>query len=312
VALPDLPSEAFLFRAVMASTADSIYIKDRDCRLLCVSRKMATDLGFADPDELIGKTDVELFGEAFGGETRRDDLLVMESDRPMVGVIEGRQLADGRTNWTLTTKWPIHDDSGKVVGLAGISREINEIRKSELALQHLATHDPLTDLPNRYLMTDRVNQVLARAKRTGLGFALLFVDIDDFKKVNDSHGHDYGDLVLRAVARRLRGSVRQSDTVARLGGDEFVIVLDTIQEIRQADAVAQHVERALARPFALRGHRLRISVSIGISAYPEDGHDAQVLLKAADQAMYQAKRAGGNRHEVAAPAGRRARAPRGT
>jgi diguanylate cyclase (GGDEF)-like protein/PAS domain S-box-containing protein len=296
--LPGRPNEAFLFRALMASTADSIYIKDRDCQLVCVSRKMALDLGFSDPAELVGKTDVELFGETFGNETLRDDLLVMETDRPIVGMIEGRQLADGRTNWTLTTKWPIHDHSGQVVGLAGISREINEIRQAELALQHLATHDSLTELPNRFLLVDRVNQVLARARRTGLGFALLFLDIDDFKAVNDHLGHDVGDLLLRAFAQRLTGCVRQSDTVARLAGDEFVIVLDTIQEIGQAEAVAQHVERALARPFRLRELRVKVGVSIGISLYPEDGDDAEVLLKAADHAMYLAKREGGNRHQA--------------
>src|SRR4030042_6565881 len=106
----------------------------------------------------------------------------MEMDRPLVGVIESRQLAHGRTNWTLTTKWPIHDDYGNVIGLAGITREINEIRQVEMTLQHLATHDALTGLANRFLSIDRMNQLLARAKRSGTGLAVLFMDLDRFKE----------------------------------------------------------------------------------------------------------------------------------
>jgi diguanylate cyclase (GGDEF)-like protein len=112
-----------------------------------------------------------------------------------------------------------------------------EMRETEVALQHLATHDTLTDLPNRFLMVDRLGQLLGRAKRSGMAFAVLYLDIDRFKDVNDSHGHEFGDLLLRAVAQRLTKSVRQSDTVARIGGDEFVIVLETVHEISEADAV---------------------------------------------------------------------------
>ena len=301
MSLPELPSDAFLFHALMESTADSIYFKDRQCRLLRVSRKMAQDLGFSDPAELIGKTDIDLFGEAFGLGTRLDDLRLMEMDRPMIGVIESRQMENGHTNWTLTTKLPLHDASGLVVGLVGITREINEIRQTEAALQHLATHDALTDLPNRFLMVDRLNQLLARARRSGLGFAVLFMDIDRFKDVNDSHGHEFGDLMLRAVGQRLTESVRQSDTVSRIGGDEFVIILETVYQPGEAEAVALHVERALGRAFTLQRHKVKVTVSIGISFYPDNGSDPDALLRAADYAMYLAKRDGGNRHLICVP-----------
>ena len=161
---PSPLSDLFLFRALMENTADSIYFKDRQCRLLRVSRKMAVHLGFSDPSELVGKTDVDLFGEAFGRGTRLDDIGIMETGRPVIGVIESRRLDKGRTNWTLTTKLPLVDESGAVIGLVGITREINEMRETEVALQHLATHDTLTDLPNRFLMVDRLGQLLARAK----------------------------------------------------------------------------------------------------------------------------------------------------
>jgi diguanylate cyclase (GGDEF)-like protein/PAS domain S-box-containing protein len=296
----DRPSDDFLFYALMESTADSIYFKDRDCRLLRVSRKMAQDLGFADPSELIGKTDVDLFGEAFGRATRQDDLRIMGTNRPIVGEIEGRQMGNGRTNWTLTTKLPLHDESGNVIGLVGITREINEMRQTEAALQHLVTHDTLTDLPNRFLMVDRLNQLLFRARRSSAVFAVLFLDIDGFKDVNDSYGHEFADLLLRAIAQRLAKSVRQSDTVARIGGDEFVIILDPAQQIR-ADTVALKVLHLLAKPLTLERHRIEVTVSIGISFYPENGADTETLLRAADYAMYLAKREGGNRHVACLP-----------
>lgn len=301
MSLPKPPNDLFLFHALMESTADSIYFKDRQCRLLRVSRKMAQDLGFADPAELVGKTDVDLFGEAFGQGTRLDDLRVMETGRPIIGLIESRQLDNGRMNWTLASKLPLRDGSGNIIGLVGITREINEIRQAEVALQHLVTHDTLTDLPNRFLMVDRLSQLLARAKRSGTAFAVLFMDIDRFKDVNDSHGHEFGDLLLRAVAQRLTKSVRQSDTVARIGGDEFVIILETVHQVADADTVALKVLHAIARPFALDRHRVKATVSIGVSFYPENGEDADTLVRAADYAMYLAKKEGGNRHVTCLP-----------
>jgi PAS domain S-box/diguanylate cyclase (GGDEF) domain len=295
------PTDEFLFEALMENTADSIYFKDRQCRLLRVSRKMAQDLGFSDPAELIGKTDIDLFGEVFGQGTRLDDLRVMETNRPIIGLIESRKLDNGQTNWTLASKLPLRDESGAVIGLVGITREINEMRETEAALQHLATHDTLTDLPNRFLMIDRLGQLLARAERSGTAFAVLYLDIDHFKDVNDSHGHELGDLLLQAVAKRLTKSLRQGDTVARIGGDEFVIILETVREIRAADAVGLKVQRALAKSFTLQRHRVKATVSIGISFYPENGGDVDTLLRAADYAMYLAKREGGNRHVTCLP-----------
>jgi len=301
VSFPNDLSDEFLFQALMESTADSIYFKDRECRLLRVSRMMASSLGFSDPAELIGKTDIDLYGEAFGQGTQADDIRIMDMDRPIIGLVESRQMEDGQTNWTLTTKLPLHDESGAVIGLVGITREINEIRQTEVALQHLATHDTLTDLPNRFLMVDRLHQLLARAKRSSTAFAVLFMDIDRFKEVNDTYGHEFGDLLLRVVAQRLTKNVRQSDTVARIGGDEFVIILETVHQIRETEAVAKNVRRALARPINVQEHAMNVTVSIGISFYPENGEDADTLLRTADYAMYLAKKEGGNRHLTCLP-----------
>jgi diguanylate cyclase (GGDEF)-like protein/PAS domain S-box-containing protein len=285
-----------LFDALMGNNNDSIYFKDLDCRLLRVSTKMASDLGFADPSELIGKDDSELFGEEFGAQTRLDDLRVMEDDRPIVGVIEGRCLPDGKTNWTITSKQPLHDENGAVIGLVGITREINEIRQTEVALQHLATHDSLTGLPNRFLLTDRMNQLLARAGRQKTSFAVLFMDIDNFKGINDAYGHETGDQMLREVADRLQSCVRASDTVARLGGDEFVILLEASSAPQAAEAVALKIKQSLKRSFIIGGNRMKVGMSIGISFHPENEGDAALLLRLADRAMYLAKRSGGNCH----------------
>ena len=282
-------NDEFLFRSLMETIVDSIYFKDRQGRLLRVSRKMARDLGYADPAELVGKTDVELFGQEFGQRTMLDDSRVMETDEPLIGLTESRQLESGGVNWTLTSKMPLHDAAGAVVGLVGITREINELKNAEVALQDIATHDTLTGLPNRYLMFDRLNQLLVRAERFATVFAVLFVDLDGFKQINDSRGHDVGDLVLREVAERLSQSVRAADTVARIGGDEFVILLEALRAGGDATTVAQKIHGALEKPFALPGGAATVTVSIGIGLYPEDGRDADVLLKAADIAMYRAK-----------------------
>ncbi|MGZ8640182.1 MAG: diguanylate cyclase domain-containing protein, partial [Actinomycetota bacterium] len=178
----------------MQNTEDSIYFKDRGCRLLRVSRRMARSLGFSDPSELVGKTDIDLFGESFGRRTFLEDLRIMESNEPIIGLVESRRMEGSEMNWTLTTKVPLHDASGNVIGLMGITREINELKRTELDLQHLATHDPLTDLPNRYLLVDRLSQTLAHARRSRSIFAVLFLDVDDFKSINDARGHEFGDL----------------------------------------------------------------------------------------------------------------------
>lgn len=279
-----------LLNALMENVADSIYFKDRECRLRRVSRKMAMDLGFEDPAEIVGKTDLELFGEEFGNKTMIDDLHVMETGEPIIGLVESRALPDGETNWTSTTKLPIRESNGAVIGLLGITREINELKRAEIGLQYLATHDILTSLPNRYLLSDRMEQTIRRARRNQSMFAVLYVDLDGFKIVNDRYGHDAGDYVLKQVAMRLGTAVRDSDTVARLGGDEFAIILDSIKEPADAILVAEKINAKVSEEFQIIAGRVKVTASIGISIFPSHGSDTSALLKAADQAMYQAKK----------------------
>ena len=174
----------------------------------------------------------------------------------------------------------------------GILRDITERKKAEEKIQFLAHHDALTGLPNRALLNDRLGQSLARANRYGSRVAILFLDFDRFKNINDSLGHTVGDGVLRAVADRLKSCVREGDTVARLGGDEFVIVLPDLREAECVAPIAEKILQLGAEPYVVDDHQLRVTISIGLSVYPEDGHDIDTLLKNADTAMYFAKENG--------------------
>jgi diguanylate cyclase (GGDEF)-like protein len=172
------------------------------------------------------------------------------------------------------------------------------LRDERVRLDHLAHHDPLTQLPNRTLFFDRLRQAIARARRQGTAFAVLLVDLDRFKPVNDAWGHPVGDLVLQEVARRLQDNVRASDTVGRIGGDEFVALLPDIEGPDAAVAVARKIREAMARPIEAQGHVATIDCSIGIALHPRHGDDEISLVNHADRAMYAAKREGGGRVAV--------------
>lgn len=173
------------------------------------------------------------------------------------------------------------------------------LRKSEARYRHMAQHDVLTSLPNLALFSDRLQQTLITAKRNHTHLAVLFLDLDQFKPINDALGHHVGDLLLKAVAVRLRDCVRESDTVARIGGDEFVLLLPEIDDQQGALALAELVRDALNQPFLMTdGHSLDISSSIGVAIYPEHGDDSAQLLKHADRAMYEAKRHGRNQVQL--------------
>lgn len=183
---------------------------------------------------------------------------------------------------------------GKQVGVLGLYQDISSRKRAEEQLQYMATHDLLTDLPNRFLFNDRLNQAVAKAKRSSNRFAVLFLDLDGFKEVNDRFGHQKGDGVLQQVAHRLKGCLRSSDTLARLGGDEFSLILEDIQDTRSTAAVPQKLLAALVEPFDIDGNEITITASIGVSLYPDDGDAAELLLKKADSAMYRAKELGGD------------------
>jgi len=187
---------------------------------------------------------------------------------------------------------PIHDRHGRVTGAVMVFHDVSSTRALSLNLTHQAQHDSLTGLPNRLLLDDRLNHAMGIARRHGVKLALLYLDLDRFKNVNDSLGHEIGDRLLKVIAQRLLGCVRGSDTVSRQGGDEFVILLSEVAAGQDAAISAEKVLRALNAPIDIDGHQLHVSASIGIAIYPEDGEDPASLLKHADFAMYHAKDCG--------------------
>ena len=190
---------------------------------------------------------------------------------------------------------PIRARDGQVSGAVIVFRDVSRLRASARDMTHLAQHDALTDLPNRLLFSERVATAIVVARRYKRQFALLYLDLDGFKRINDTLGHGCGDQLLRSVAGRLVAGVRASDTVCRQGGDEFVVLLSEVEGAADAAASAATILRTLAAPHAIDDHQLEITASVGISLYPRDGRDGETLLRCADSAMYRAKRGGRNR-----------------
>ena len=193
---------------------------------------------------------------------------------------------------------PLEDARGATAGRVLVFRDVTERRELERELRRLAYTDRLTGLPNRALLHDRLEQALAMARRRDAPVAVLFLDLDRFKNINDSLGHEIGDKVLIAVAHRLRGCLRAEDTLARLGGDEFAILLPEIADRRDTYLVTEKCLAALSAPEVIGGHELTVNASIGVAVFPQDGADVQHLLRSADAAMYRAKARGGGRAET--------------
>ncbi|GAB6038891.1 hypothetical protein JCM15519_34500 [Fundidesulfovibrio butyratiphilus] len=189
---------------------------------------------------------------------------------------------------------PVRDDLDRITGFVSVMTDLTEIKKAQEKLSRMAHFDPLTGLPNRALLSDRLEMGLAAAKRQGMVCALLFIDLDHFKTVNDTLGHHIGDLLLKATADLLRSQVRATDTVARLAGDEFVVFLSDVERADHAALVARKILVAFEHPFILEGHQVRSTPSIGVALYPTDAFDPAGLIKQADKAMYRAKQRGRN------------------
>jgi diguanylate cyclase (GGDEF)-like protein/PAS domain S-box-containing protein len=192
---------------------------------------------------------------------------------------------------------PIHDERGATTGAVIVFHDVSLARAIEVEMSHLAQHDTLTKLPNRTLLQDRLGQAITTAGRNGTRIAVLFVDLDGFKHINDSLGHAIGDKLLQSVAKRLLASVRTSDTVSRIGGDEFVVLLSEVAHAGDAGVKAGKILAVLNAPLEIDQHNLRVTASIGVTTYPEDGQETAMLIKNADLAMYQAKENGRNNYQ---------------
>ncbi len=280
---------------VFESTREGVIITDAQRSIIAVNSAFTEVTGYRE-EEVRGKNPRIL------SSGRHDDTFYQQ----MWAAIEQNgywrgEIWNRRKSGDIYPEWQtiscVRDEAGNVTNYVSVFSDISSVKESEEKLEHLAHHDPLTDLPNRLLFTARVEHALERARRENASVAVLFIDLDHFKNINDSLGHPVGDALLLQVAKRLRSLVRDEDTVARLGGDEFTLLLEQLQSPQRAGAIAAKLVGAFADPFSVKGHQLHVSASIGISLSPSDGEDVATLLRNADAAMYQAKARGRNGYQ---------------
>jgi len=280
-----------MLEAMMDYSPAVIYIKDLNGRYLLVNKKFERICNIA-KGESIGKSDHDLFAKHTADIFYSDDQSVLIHGHPR----EFEETIDnnGKQQTFLSLKFPLHAEDGNIYAVGGISTDITSRKQAESELEHLATYDTLTQLPNRSLLMALLSRTLAATERENSRHAILFIDLDNFKNVNDSLGHHTGDLLLKSVSQRLQECIRKKDTVARMGGDEFVLLLQHIKAPSEAAEVSNKIIQALEAPFTIENRTVFISPSIGIVISPDNGCDSQTLLQNADTAMYHAKAKGRN------------------
>lgn len=279
------------YRTILAEIEEGYYEVDLAGNIKFVNRAACRQFGYSE-EELIGsnyrayvpKEDIKGVYKAWNK--------VYRTGEPLQSYPFATVRKDGTQIFVENSVSPLRDKSGKIVGFRAVSRDVTLRKQFEQKLADMATHDPLTGLPNRSLLSDRLTMGLALTRRNGNRLGILMLDLDRFKVINDTMGHGVGDDLLKAVAGRLESVTRKSDTIARIGGDEFVLVLPQISLPDNAGMLAQRILDVFQEPFVFDGHQLKITTSIGIAVYPDDGKDIELLLKNADSAMYQAKEEG--------------------
>jgi diguanylate cyclase (GGDEF)-like protein/PAS domain S-box-containing protein len=268
-------------------TAEAILVTDAKTRIIYINRSFTRVTGYAWKD-VSGKTPRLLHSGRQPAQFYAHMWKCIHSTGRWQGEIWNRRKSgEIYPEWLSITA--VRGGGGKVEHYLAIFSDITLRKREQRELYDLATHDALTGLPNRYFFSERFRHAMVRAKRAASLVALLYLDLDGFKPVNDALGHKCGDKLLQTVARRLQRSVREEDTIARLGGDEFAVILEQLSRPRDAAATARKLLHALARPYLLEGHKAKLTASIGITVYPLDGADVDTLVKRADGAMYRAK-----------------------
>ena len=280
-------AELHLAERVFAHSSEALMITDRSGVIVNINRAFTQITGY-ERDEVLGQTPRILKSG------RHDPAFYAAMWAAVVerGVWEG-EVWDRRRNGQVYPKWlsitVVRDAVGEVINYIGCFSDITERKAAQERIQYLAHHDPLTSLPNRVLLRERFNQIMAQARRSGRSIAFMFLDLDHFKRINDSLGHRVGDNLLIAVVKRLRSCLRECDTLSRLGGDEFILILGDIEGREIAARIAEKVIASLAQPFQIGEHTLNTSASLGIVIGPQDGDDFDLLMQKADTAMYASK-----------------------
>lgn len=291
--LPDVhrPNDSLLANA-LESAANAIFITDATGHILWANRAFSVLSGYS-LDEVLGHTPALMKSgaqrTAFYAKLWRTIL----QGKVWRGVLTERR-KDGYLYTVEQTITPLLDDKGAITHFISIQQDAGQRRSTGAQEHYLAYHDALTGLPNRSFLLETLRQEISFARRSPHQCALLFLDLDKFKPVNDTYGHSVGDELLLAIADRVSRAVRKSDTVARFGGDEFVILLPDLPNASVAATLAGKLNNALSMPFYIAGNALSISASIGISLYPRDSEDIEDLIRKADEAMYAVKKLGGN------------------
>ena len=289
-----------LLSDILENVTAYIYTKDTQSRYLFANRLLRERFD-APMEEIVGYDDHKFFDADTADNMRKEDLRVLQNGETIQTEETNHNMLTGVMDVFLSVKIPLRREDGSIYALCGISTDISKRKEAEEHMQHMAQFDALTHLPNRALFDDRLHQAIAAAQRNKAHLALMFIDLDKFKPVNDTYGHGVGDLLLKEVALRIQDCLRDSDTAARIGGDEFVILLPAIETAQDAGKVGEKIRLSLNQPFELAGHTLKIGSSIGVAIYPEHGSDEKLLVKSADIAMYHAKKNGRNNVKIYQP-----------
>lgn len=306
------------FHLIIDNIPDPVFVKDTDYKLTVVNEAFCQLINTTESD-IIGKTDYDIF-------TPDEAEIFRQQEASVLGTSQATENEEVITNlkgetFAIATKRSLHRDGAGNIFLVGVIRDIterkkleadlrrtaaeltrsnDELKKSEEHLLKLANHDPLTGLPNRKFFNEKIQQLIKEAAQEEQLVSLLFLDLDGFKPVNDTFGHDMGDILLKAVAHRIKNCLRATDIVSRLGGDEFTVLLPRIKKPLDSIIVAEKILKTVSSPYMLQGNQIQVTVSIGISVYPFDAQDTSALIKLADQAMYEAKRSGRNQYKMTA------------
>ena len=293
-------TQSFL-TSIVDNIPNMVFVKDaNELRFVRLNKAGEQLLGYREED-LLGKNDYDFFPANQAEFFTSKDQEVLAGSRELTVTEEKILTKDGSERLLRTKKLPIMGEDGKPQYLLGISEDITEHKAAEERLEYLAQYDSLSGLPNRTLFHDRLASAMTRARRHHQMLALFYIDLDRFKEINDTLGHGVGDQVLKAVAARFTGAVRDSDTVARLGGDEFTIILEDVGNVENTKIIAEKVQVALLEPVMVDGREVFINSSIGIGLYPVNAADVDTLIQTADIAMYHAKQMGRNTFEFYEP-----------
>jgi diguanylate cyclase (GGDEF)-like protein/PAS domain S-box-containing protein len=280
------------------NSSDYIYIKDKEHRFLFLSNALAKITNHDSWQDVVGKTDFDIFPEELAKVYFEEQKKVIEEGKELIGIEEPYYDNNGKQCWASTNKKPMHSSSGEIIGLIGISRDITKIKKLEEELRKKASYDNLTGLLNREVFFQYSSQQLKLIKRNNQAAAIIFIDLDQFKPVNDIYGHKAGDYVLVTIAERLKSNLRNSDIICRFGGDEFIVftLLDNVEN--DTRIVADNILKIISTPILFNEIEIEIGCSIGISHYPKHGDTISELVKNADEAMYKAKNIGENIYQI--------------